>query len=112
MSRIERILAEDSDEDINSALLEAESWPDLVVWTDTPFRPSDDVVLLGFGFKFSSDLTAMFKVDEDGTTWFVKMDDAVPIWYKNGVRIGGRSYDDVVNQFSNVKKNGQTDIHS
>ncbi len=73
---------------------------DIYTWEDTPFRPSDDVVLLSFGFHYGSDGTTMYKVKLDGTTWSVTLDKGpVPQWYRNGKKIGGRSYDDVVNEF-------------
>ncbi len=71
----------------------------VATWEDTPFRSNDDVVLLGFGFHYGSDSGAMYKVKEDGTTWTVKIDRTVPCWYRNGKRVGSRSYDDVVNEF-------------
>jgi hypothetical protein len=99
-----KALAEEAiDFELNEALEACELWRDTVAWEDTPFRPSDDVVLLGFGFHYSSDASSMYKVEEDGSTWSVTIDDAVPIWYHNGVRIGGRSYDDVVSQFGKRK---------
>lgn len=70
-------------------------WPDFVTWEDTPFRPSDDVTLLSYGFHFGSDGTTLTR--EDG--WRVDCSKPVPIWYRNGERIGSMSYDAVVNTF-------------
>jgi hypothetical protein len=96
--------ADDMFEDLQYIVGLDTRWEESMVWEETPFRPSDDVVLLSFGFHFSSDGSSMYLVEEDGDTWSVKIDDAVPIWYHNGKRIGGRSYDDVVNQFGRKKR--------
>lgn len=81
---------------------------DLAVWEDTPFRPSDDVVLLSFGFKYAGSQEYMTKVMEDGTVWRVDLTTAAPVWYENGTRIKrGFSYDAVVNKFGTKRiKNG------
>ncbi len=70
-------------------------WPDFVTWEDTPFRPSDDVTLLSYGFHFGSDGTTLTRSDG----WRVDCSKPVPIWYRNGERIGSMSYDTVVNTF-------------
>jgi hypothetical protein len=93
-----------SDED-NEYLAEhfsevTERWIDLVKWEETPFRSGDDVCLLSFGFKYSSSGESMYKVDIDGTTWAVDISKTVPVWHRNGKRIGSMTYDEVVNIFS------------
>ncbi len=96
-----RRLSDEEEELVNSSLFDTiEQWPDMMVWEETPFRPSDDVVLLSFGFHFDSDGSGMYKVEEDGTTWHVDLSRAVPLWMRNGINIGTLSYDRVVNEFT------------
>jgi hypothetical protein len=100
VSRTRKVSPED-EELINEYYMEVtEAWPDMFTWEETPFRPSDDVVLLSFEFHFGSNGIDMQRVDIDGTTWYVNMQNAVPQWYRNGKRIGSMTYDEVVNLFS------------
>lgn len=70
---------------------------DCYKWEETPFRPSDDVVLLSYGFKYGSDQSYMFRVSGDGSVITVRIEMATPLWYYNGACIGTRTYDEVVN---------------
>ena len=91
---------ESEEEELNEALDSTiERWADMVKWEETPFSSRDDVILLGFGFKYSSTGQGMQKVTEGGDTWYVSLGSANPVWYKNGKRLGTMTYDEVVNLF-------------
>lgn len=94
MNNTSRALQEELTYTEQDTLEVAGLWPDFVKWEETPFRPSDDVVLLSFGFHFGSDNTTLYKDD-----WRVDCSRAMPVWYFQGVRLGPKSYDDVVNLF-------------
>ena len=94
-----KILNEELSLDEANAVEIAGLWPDFVTWEETPFRPSDDIVLLSFGFHFSSDGTTLYR--DDG--WLVDCSKPIPVWFHNGKKMGGMSYDDVVNLFSKEK---------
>jgi hypothetical protein len=81
----------------------AASWADLVRWESTPFRPSDDITLLSYGFHFASNGTDMYRDGADGN-WYVDLSRAIPIWYLNGSRVGPKTYDEVANYFSKERK--------
>lgn len=66
---------------------------------ESMFRRPHDVVLLTLGFRYGFSGDTMHKV-QGGNTWVVDLTTALPVWYCDGVRIGGMTYDDVVNQFS------------
>jgi hypothetical protein len=100
------ILSEDQESELNESLAETvNGWADMVVYEDTPFRKSDEVVLLSYGFKYSTTGEGMQKVQMDGTTWYVNITKTVPTWFKNGKKLGALSYDTVVNLFGR-NKNG------
>ena len=77
-----------------------EAWRDMYTWEETPFRSSDDVVLLSYGFHYSSSGEGMELVTPRGDSWYVNLSQTVPSWYCNGNKIGSMSYDEVVNLFS------------
>ena len=95
-----KILHEESNNsDYDMAVEIAGLWPDFVQWEETPFRPSDDIVLLSYGFHFSSDGTTLYR--NDG--WQVDCSKPVPVWFKDGKKVGSFSYDTVVNMFNKEK---------
>lgn len=76
-----------------------EAWRDLYQWEETPFRANDDTTLLSFGFHYSAGGLGMELVTPNGDAWYVNLELSVPCWYRNGKKLGGMSYDDVVNLF-------------
>lgn len=76
-------------------------------WEDTPFRSSDDVVLLSYGFKYQN-IHCMYGKDPQGNDWVVRLEHSVPQWTRNGRKIGGLPYNTVVNMLGgNHGKAGQ-----
>jgi hypothetical protein len=95
-----KVLHEDYDTEDSFSIGTADpTWPD-VRWEETPFRASDDITLLSYGFHFASDGVTLYR--EDG--WLVDCSKPIPVWFHNNERIGGRNYDDVANQFGKEKR--------
>ncbi len=76
---------------------------DILERTDeSMFRRDHDVVLLSMGFKYGMSGETMIRtVGND--TWLVDLTTALPVWYRNNKRVGGLSYDTVVNSFGEKK---------
>lgn len=65
---------------------------------ESMFRQDHDVVLLSFGFKYGMSGDTMHKTHKD-KHWSVDLTRALPVWYCDNKRIGGMTYDAVVNLF-------------
>jgi hypothetical protein len=77
---------------------------DMHDYEEVPFRSNDDVTLLSYGFKYQNSLM-MYGRDKDNVPWTVRLDSSVPQWYRDGKKVGGLSYDRVVQMFSPPKLN-------